>query len=89
MTDGLSTWLLAATALLGVLGLIGVLARLARASGFAPAARAGRLGLVEQLPLDPRRRLVIARCDGREVLLLLGGPQDRSLGWLPPRDGAA
>lgn len=89
MTDGVSTWLLAAVALLGVLALIGTLARIARATGFATAARTGRLGMVEQLPLDARRRLVIARCDGREVLLLLGGTQDRSLGWLPPRDGAA
>ncbi len=33
--------------------------------------------------IDPRRRLVLARCDGREVLLLVGGPTDTVVGWLP------
>lgn len=89
MTIGLSTWLLAAVALVGVLALIGVLARVARATGFAPATRTGRLTIVEQMPLDPRRRLVLARCDGREMLLLLGGTHDQLVGWLPSRDDAA
>lgn len=89
MTGALSTWLLAGAALIGVLALIGTLGRLARATGFAPAARGGRLGIVEQLPLDSRRRLVLARCDGRDVLLLLGGAQDLVIGWQPPRDPAA
>lgn len=31
-----------------------------------------RLKLVETLPLDPRRRLAIVRCDDREHLLILG-----------------
>jgi flagellar protein FliO/FliZ len=35
-----------------------------------PAER--RLALVESLMLDPQRRLVLVRCDGREHLLLLG-----------------
>ncbi|HEY5412678.1 MAG TPA: flagellar biosynthetic protein FliO [Caulobacteraceae bacterium] len=35
-----------------------------------PAER--RLSLVESLMLDPQRRLVLVRCDGREHLLLLG-----------------
>ena len=35
-----------------------------------PAER--RLTLVESLMLDPQRRLVLVRCDGREHLLLLG-----------------
>ncbi len=35
-----------------------------------PAER--RLALVENLMLDPQRRLVLVRCDGREHLLLLG-----------------
>ncbi|MBX6373456.1 MAG: flagellar biosynthetic protein FliO, partial [Acetobacteraceae bacterium] len=43
-----------------------------------------RLALVEVLALDPRRRLVLVRCDGREALLLTGGGgQDALLGWLP------
>ncbi len=31
-----------------------------------------RLALVESLMLDPQRRLVLVRCDGREHLILLG-----------------
>jgi flagellar protein FliO/FliZ len=42
--------------------------------------------LQEVLALDARRRVIILRCDGREVLLLTGGPQDVCLGWLPPRN---
>jgi flagellar protein FliO/FliZ len=40
----------------------------------------------EVLALDARRRLIILRCDGREILLLTGGPQDLCLGWIPPKD---
>ena len=36
----------------------------------APGER--RLALVESLMLDPQRRLVLVRCDGREHLLILG-----------------
>lgn len=66
-----------------VLGLIGGLAWLVKRSGVAgslvpTSARRGagrRLGIVEVLPLDPRRKLVLVRCDDREHLLLLGhGP---------------
>jgi hypothetical protein len=32
--------------------------------------------MVEALPLDARRRLLLVHCDGRELLLLVGGPQD-------------
>lgn len=35
-----------------------------------------RLRIVESLPLDMRRRLVIVACDGQEHLLLLGAQQD-------------
>jgi hypothetical protein len=45
--------------------------RLARAPG---AAR--RLTVVESLMLDPRRRLVLIRADGREHLLLLGATSE-------------
>ena len=41
-----------------------------------PAVGARRLQIVEQMPLDARRRLVIVRCDGTEHLLLLGVNQD-------------
>lgn len=62
-----------------VLGLIGALAWLVRRSGIAGTllptaarkAQGRRLGIVEVLPLDPRRRLVLVRCDAREHLLLV------------------
>lgn len=66
-----------------VLALIGGLAWLVRRSGIAgslipSAVRKGsgrRLGVVEVLPLDARRKLVLLRCDAQEHLLLLNqGP---------------
>ncbi len=42
----------------------------------AKPQRDRRLAVVESLPLDIKRRLVIVRCDDREHLLLLGGEQD-------------
>ncbi|WP_431268995.1 flagellar biosynthetic protein FliO [Dankookia sp. P2] len=44
-----------------------------------------RLGVTEVVAVDARRRLVLVRCDGKEVLLLTGGGQDAVLGWLPER----
>ena len=79
-------WLTAGIALLFVLGLILLLARLLRATGLAPQTAGQRLKVQEVLTLDARRRVIILRCDGREVLLLTGGPQDLCLGWLPPRN---
>jgi flagellar protein FliO/FliZ len=86
MTLTLMDWLTAGAALLLVLGLILLLARLLRATGFAPQTTGQRLKLQEVLALDARRRLLILRCDGRDVLLLTGGPQDLCLGWLPSKD---
>ena len=37
---------------------------------------------VEATALDGRRRAVILRVDGREALVLTGGPQDVFVGWL-------
>lgn len=62
-------------ALLFVLALIGAAAYALRAFGFIqPGQRRQkdrRLGLVESLMLDARRRLVIVRRDDKEYLLLL------------------
>jgi flagellar protein FliO/FliZ len=79
-----------------VLALVLAAARAARALGLAPAlaARAPgggapdarRLALAETLALDPRRRLTLVRCDGRDVLVLTGGAQDV---MLPLPDEAA
>lgn len=71
-------------ALLAVLGLAWLLARLARKGGLASAAPPGtRLALVAALPLDARRRALLLRVDGREVLLVAGPHGETLLGWLP------
>ena len=85
-----TTLLLTAAALAIVLGLIWLAQRAARAGllprHLAAPAEAGRLALVSVQALDPRRRLLLVRCDGRHVLLLTGGPQDLVVGWM---DGEA
>jgi len=65
-------------ALLFVLGLIGLLATLVRRYGIGLpqiSRRRGqdkRLGLVEIMPLDPKRRLVLIKRDQVEHLVILG-----------------
>jgi flagellar protein FliO/FliZ len=80
--------LLRGTAALALtLGLIGLFAVLARRYGPSALFRAAqpkaqrRLAVVESLVLDPARRLVLVRWDGRERLLLLG--EGRVLGEGP------
>lgn len=62
-------------ALLFVLSLMGLLAlvmrRINHGGTVMPLSRR-RLKVVETLPLDPRRKLAIIRCDDREHLLILG-----------------
>lgn len=68
--------------LLVVLALIAVVVWLvtryggSRVVGQNRAARAPRLALVDALPIDGRRRLVLVRRDNVEHLLLIGGPAD-------------
>lgn len=70
-----TTYLQFAASLVFVLALIGVAAVLARRLGFGQGARGGsgtrRLGIVEVLPLDGRRRLVLLRRDETEHLVIL------------------
>jgi flagellar protein FliO/FliZ len=81
MGGGLNQWISAAGALALVLGLLWIVARLARRGGLAtPGPR--RIRVVEATPVDPRRRAVILRVDGREALIITGGPQDSFIGWL-------
>ncbi|MCK8782764.1 flagellar biosynthetic protein FliO [Roseomonas sp. NAR14] len=90
-TEIISPWM-AGGALLAVLALLWLLARLLRGVGIAARPGARRLSVQDMLPLDARRRLLLIRCDGRELLLLTGGTQDAMLGWLEagrPDDGAA
>lgn len=67
-------WARAVFALMATLALILGVAwgarRLGMLQGNAPGAR--RLRVSESLMIDPRRRLVIVRCDEREHLLLCG-----------------
>ena len=65
------------TALVFVLALIGMCAWLLRR--FGPSmrlGRPGRLGLVESIAVDSRRRLLLIRRDATEHLLLIGGVRD-------------
>ena len=74
--------LTAAAALLAVLAALLLAGRAARAAGIGQ--RLGRrLSIEESLQLDGRRRLLRLRCDARRLLLVTGGAQDVSLGWLP------
>lgn len=77
-----STMTQAAAALGAVLLLIWAAAWLARRRGATPIAP-GRLGIRAVCALDPRRRLMLIACDGREALLLTGPAGDQFLGWLP------
>lgn len=88
--DMLSTIPLTLAALAATIGAILLAAAIARRSGLAATAKTGRrLAIVETIALDPRRRLVLARCDGAEALLLVGGEADQVVGWItPPKAGA-
>ena len=77
-----STITQAVGALGAVLLLIWGVALLARRRG-AALGPAGRLGIRSACAIDPRRRLVLITCDGREALLLTGPAGDQFLGWLP------
>lgn len=79
----------AALRAIGALGVLLVplwLSTRALRRGAAASGRSGRrLAIGEVMALDARRRIVLVRCDGRELLLLTGGGQDAVLGWLPER----
>jgi len=64
-------------ALLFVFGLIGAAALLAKRAGLGNRGpivkgRGKRLTIVETMPLDPKRRVILIRRDDKEHLLLLG-----------------
>ena len=83
-----------AIALVFVLALIGLLAWLAKRFGMAGAfvkpGTSRRLSVVESLPLDARRRLVLVRRDSVEHLVMLGAAGDSLIesGIEPPPDPA-
>lgn len=78
-------------ALAVVLGLVLLAARGLRTAGFTRAGPARgrsdhRLTVQDSLFLDRARRLVVVRCDGRDLLLVTGGGTDLVVGWLPPAE---
>jgi len=82
-------------ALLLTLGLIGGAAVALRKFGPDALARLSkprqdrRLAVVENLVLDPTRRLVLVSCDGQEMLLLLGEGRVLAEGVAPPASDPA
>lgn len=69
-------WAIAALAV--TLAAVLLAGRLAARAGLGTGPRAGRrLAVIETLALDAKRRLVIARVDGREAVLLVGGANDQ------------
>ena len=98
MDFGFADYLQFAFALVFVLALIALVAVIARRLGFgyrlpARGRRTRRLAVVEAIPLDARRRLVLVRRDAVEYLVLLGVNADLLLdGGMPapaPDFGAA
>lgn len=79
-----NTLFLAGGALAMVLALIWLAQRAVRAAGLTAdlTPGGGRLERMQALSLDPKRRLHLVRCDGRDVLLLTGGATDVVVGWL-------
>ncbi len=75
--------LTAGAALVAVLGTIVLAGRGARLLRLARPTVGRRLVLLEALALDRTRRLHLVACDGRELLLLIGGGTDQVVGWLP------
>jgi len=72
--------LIAFTAVFGLIALMGVGLKYINLKGLKLPRRQpsqpARLEIIESIPLDLRRRLVIVRQDGQEHLLLLGLNQD-------------
>lgn len=84
----LGTLIPALAALLGVVALVLLAGRAARLTRFARVAPGRRLSIQETIALDRTRRLVLVRCDGRDVLLLTGAATDTVLAWLPGTEPA-
>lgn len=78
MTETLQSipWGIAALAV--TIAVILLAGKLAQRAGLGAGPRSGRrLAVIETLAVDAKRRLVIARVDGREAVLLVGGANDQ------------
>jgi flagellar protein FliO/FliZ len=92
---GLDTYLRFLIALISVVALIGgldwVLRRFGWANRFVAPAGKKRLSVLEVLPIDGKRRLVLLRRDAAEHLILLGIGSDlliESIAGTPPASTA-
>ncbi len=84
MIQTITPFLTGIAALAAVLAIVVLGGRAVRLAGWRPGVGpARRLRLVEAIAVDQRRRLHLLSCDGREVLVMTGGPADVTLGWLP------
>ena len=83
MPVSFTTVVTSALALAAVLGLVLLAGRALRGVGVAGFRPSSRLALRESIALDRTRSLRIVSCDGRELLLLVGGSTDLVIGWLP------
>jgi flagellar protein FliO/FliZ len=75
------TYLRAVLALAFVIGLIFLLATVVKRTGLDKKLAGNttgtkRLSIIETMYLDPKRRLVIVKCDSKEHVLLLGMSND-------------
>jgi flagellar protein FliO/FliZ len=60
----------------GVLTLIALTPRLLNRARMLTPHMGNRLRVIEATAIDPKRRLVLAQIDGRDVLILTGGAAD-------------
>ncbi len=87
----LSLLIQAALALLFVVGLIGLFSFIARryglggAVGFPKKVQGARLSVSESLMLDPKRRLVLIKCDQKEHLVILAPDHETVLENVSPK----
>ncbi len=65
-----------------------LLKRMGLSGPLVTSAAARRLKIVEFLPVDHRRRLVLVQCDDKEYLLLLGAGSETVVGLLKDQKNA-
>jgi flagellar protein FliO/FliZ len=92
MQVGLTHFIPTLAALAAVLGLIFAAARIVRNAGLGrrslstDTGGSTRLMVVDTLRLDRTRRLQVIRWEGRDLMLLTGGPGDHVIGWVSHGD---
>ncbi len=88
MPISITTILTAVAALAAVLGLVILAGRAVRGAGLGGFRASQRLIVRESLALDRSRSLRIVSCDGRDLLVLIGGGSDIVVGWLSPLEAS-